>query len=61
MKKITLFALILSLSSLMLIGCSGGDDGSSDNSVNKASTIQPDFNKPASPDNPGGKKADAPL
>jgi uncharacterized protein YcfL len=60
MKKITLFAIILSIFSLLLVGCSGSDGGA-DNSVNKESTIKADFNKPAATDNPGGKKADAPL
>lgn len=59
MKKVTLFAIILSLSSFLMVGCSKSDEDVS-NSVNKDSTVKADFSKPASPDNPGGKKLNAP-
>ncbi len=60
MKRLTIFAIILSLTSFVLIGCSGGDEGAGDNSVNKESTVKADFNKPAAPDNPGGLKNQTP-
>jgi hypothetical protein len=61
MKKFILFAIILSISAVFMTGCSKGDEGGADNSVNKESTLQPDFNKPAAVDNPGASKPAAPL
>ena len=61
MKKFTLFAIILSFSSFVLIGCSGGDSGGNDASVNTESTVKSDPSKPAAVDNPGGANAPSAL
>jgi hypothetical protein len=61
MKKVILFAIILSISGVLVGGCAKSDDGGADNSVNKDSTVKPDSSKPAAKDNPGGVKPAAPL
>ena len=60
MKKVVLFAIILSVSSLFMVGCSGGGDTTNDG-VSNAPRIKTDPNKPAGQDNPGGSNAPAAL
>jgi len=60
MKKVTLFAIILSMSCFFLGGCSGGADTTNDG-INVNSKINIDKNKPAAPDNPGGSNTATPL
>lgn len=60
MKKVILFAIILSVSSLFMVGCSGGADSTNDG-VSNAPRIKTDPNKKAAVDNPAGSNAPAAL
>ncbi len=61
MKKVILFAIILSVSSLFLGGCSGSAADSTNDGVNVQSKLKTDPNKPAAVDNPAGSNAPAAL